>query len=148
MTTPAAQREPWDDERLLGLVLATLVGLAAITAAWFGASGSTRPSTQVAWLQLGIAGLIVSAFGHVLWLLRGRRAIGRRRVALLADVPRPDARTPEPRAARTGVPSDAQGLVRVAGLRRVHLPDCPLVAAKAVQPAAATDGAACGVCRP
>ncbi len=132
----------WRDGDVLMVVLTALVCVVAITVGWFGASGSATLTHQVAYLNLAVAGFAVFAGGNCLWLLRGRRAVGERRAALIALEPA------EPvRQAPAAVPATASWqLVRGAGMRRLHQPDCPLVAGKPVEPVGLADGEPCGVC--
>jgi hypothetical protein len=123
-----------------------------IVAAWFGASGTVSATRQAAWLNAGMAGFAVSAGGLCLWLLRLRRAVGERRVALISLAPQEDGADETSRTARPprhAGPTDRTiplPLVRAAGMARLHRPDCPLVAGKDVTPARLDDGEPCGVC--
>ncbi|MGH3521132.1 MAG: hypothetical protein ACRDQ7_27900 [Haloechinothrix sp.] len=131
---------PWRDGDLVMVCLTAIAGLAAIVAAWFGASGTVSVVRQAAWLNVAVAGFAISAVGLCLWLLRLRRAIGERRVALISLDPVEDA-TPVAAA-----PTAEFELVRASGMSKVHFADCPLVVGKPVQPAYAGDGEPCGVC--
>ncbi|MBA0125745.1 hypothetical protein H0B56_09355 [Haloechinothrix sp. YIM 98757] len=137
---------PWRDSDVVMVCLTTIVGAAAFAAGWFGATVSGTVHHQAAWLNLAVGGFATSAVGVSLWLMRGRRAVGERRVALVSIDP-PDA---EPRPAPGRWP-DADGtrdLVRAVGMQRVHRPDCPLVAGKQLERADEDDGQPCGVCLP
>ncbi|MGP3983149.1 hypothetical protein [Streptomyces sp. KR80] len=139
--------EPWRDGDVLTVAVTTLVEVALIVGAWFGASGTASAARQAAWLNLAVAGFAVSAGGLCLWLLRLRRAVGERRVALISLAPQEEpapARLPRrPQASAATVSSQ---LVRAAGMDRLHRRDCPLVAGKDVTPAGLDDGDPCGVC--
>lgn len=127
------------------LVATALAGGIAIAIAWFGASGSAAVTQQVGWLNLGIGGFVVFAGGNCLWLLRVRRAVGARRAALISLEPD----EPDPVSAPAVPVMDATvswGLVRGAGMRKLHYPDCPLVVGKHLEPAALAEGELCGVC--
>lgn len=142
------QRLAWRDGDITMVSATALVGFVAIIGAWFGASGVGSVGQQVTWLNLALAGLVIFAVGNCLWLMRGRRAIGERRVSLVSldssDEPPAQAGRTLERAASTAT----LRVVRVAGTTRVHHPDCPLVAGKQVQPATVADGRSCGVCSP
>jgi hypothetical protein len=143
--------EPWRDGDILMVCATTLVGLAVIVAAWFGAGGTVSAARQAAWLNVAVAGFAVSSGGLCLWLLRARRAVGERRVALISLAP-PGEPQEEPGAARPSRRAEATDttvplrLVRAAGMERLHHPECPLVAGKDVTPAGLDDGDPCGVC--
>lgn len=134
----------WRDGDVLMVVLTALVCVVAIAVGWFGASGSATLTHQVAYLNLAVAGFAVFAGGNCLWLLRGRRAVGARRAALIAlERAEPVRQAP---AALTAATTASWQLVRGAGMRRLHQPDCPLVAGKPVDQVGLADGEPCGVC--
>lgn len=142
------QGYPWNDGDVVMVSATAIVGLAAIVGAWFGAGGSPLAERQAAWLNLAIAGIAIFAAGNCLWLLRVRRAVGERRVSLVALAPA-EPESPDVPAPRTRLDSpagSARGLVRGAGMARVHQPDCPMVVGKPVEPAELGDGEPCGVC--
>lgn len=141
---------PWRDGDLVAVAASALVGLFAIAAGWFGASGSPTPARQVLWLNVAIAGLAIFAGGNGLWLMRLRRAIGERRVSLVSFGSAVEEEL-APRRTFAARPADrpafaSAGWVRGADMARVHRPDCPLVAGKQVKPAQEDDGERCGVC--
>jgi hypothetical protein len=116
-----------------------------IFAAWYNASGSDRLSTVVAWVNLGVGGIIVSGTANALWLLAGRRAVGERRRWLL---PEPSEITTDAKPA-----ADVEQLVCGAGMTRFHRESCLLVEGKPVAPASRQQHLAegrrpCGVCEP
>lgn len=139
---------PWGEADVLRLCSTWTIGLVSITVSWYGISGSGDTSLQALWFNIGIAGAVISALGNGVWLLRGRRAVGDRRAALVSlEVP-----TPVTQARSVAAPSraatDAHELVRVAGMTRVHRVVCPLVVGKRCEPARLDDGEPCGVCSP
>jgi hypothetical protein len=145
----AAPRSPWRDSEISTTAITVLVGAIAIVAASFSAKHATSLPQQTMWLDVAVAGFAVSATGLGLWLMRGRRAVGERRVSLVSlepAVPEPAPVRPSPvkRSTRTA-PSL---FVRVPGTRRLHDRACPLVAGKEVEPAALDTGEPCGVCTP
>lgn len=149
MTGGGGGRLAWRDGDIVMVSLTALAGGIAIVAAWFGAGGTATPSQQSFWLQLAIVGFAVSAVGLSLWLLRGRRAVGERRVALVSLDPGSEPPvTEQPRRGARGVSTSTAplGLVRAAGMKYVHHADCPLMAGKTVQPASLGDGEPCGMC--
>ncbi|OAH13067.1 hypothetical protein [Streptomyces jeddahensis] len=151
MNATDRRTEPWRDGDALTVCATTLIGLAVIAGAWFGVSGTVSATRQAAWLNAGAAGFAIEAGGLCLWLLRLRRAVGERRVALISLAPQEDAQEPmrtarPPRCTRPTDTTVPLPLVRAAGMTRVHHPDCPLVAGKDVTPAGLDDGEPCGVC--
>lgn len=145
----------WRDADVVMVGIVGLVGVVAIIAAWFGAAGTASPATQAVWLNVAVAGFVVSAAGFGLWLMRGRRAVGERRVSLVA-LAEPESEPVEV-GSRSGTPAVTVmvpggtapiGAVRVVGGRLVHDPGCPLVAGKELEPVAPGSGAPCGVCVP
>lgn len=145
MSTADAGALPWRDGDLVMLLGTTIGGLAAIAGAWFGVSGAVSVTQQAAWLNLAVAGFAVFAVGNCLWLLRLRRTVGERRIALVSlDIGLDDADAAATAPARPG--TSTLRLVRVEGMTRVHYADCPLVAGKSVAPATVADGEPCGMC--
>jgi hypothetical protein len=134
MTRPVPLRPeqplPWvvpDLFRWFGLLLLSGAGLVV---AWWGVSGTARVSGQVAWVNVGVAALVVGGLGNMTWLLQGRRALAIRRRALLAEV----QVTVAPADVYPNEPTERPGVrVAVAGTTRHHRPDCPAVAGKKVQ---------------
>ena len=66
-------------------VLALVVGVAMVFGAWVAVSGRSAFADQVAWINVGVAGLVVAAAGVSAYLVEFRREI-RRRVALAREV--------------------------------------------------------------
>jgi hypothetical protein len=131
------------------VVFTVLFGQSAVITAWFGADRVASLTGRAMWLNVAVAGFALSAVGLGLWLMRGRRAVGERRMSLVSlgpVAPEPAAARP-PAATRSTVTAPYQ-LVRVPGTRRIHDPACPLVAGKEVEPAAPGAGEPCGVCTP
>lgn len=133
---------PWRDSDLTVTALLSLLGLIAIIIAWFRANHTSSLTDEILWLNVAVTGFAVTAIGLALWLMRGRRAIGERRLSLVSFEPA----VPGPAVRRQRVARTSSELVRVPGTRHVHDPDCPLVAGKQVEPAEAGTGQRCGVC--
>ena len=115
--------------------------------AWWQAAGTAQLSHQMPWASGAVGALLLATMANGTWLLRARRRIGLRRLALLAD----DAGIADDRPADAGRPGGP--LVAAPGLRRYHRPDCPLARGAeftaAAQAAHETAGRMpCGVCRP
>src|SRR5258706_3797968 len=88
------QPYPWgvpDLFRWFGLLLLSAAGLVV---AWWGISGTARTATQITWLNVGVAAVVVGGLGNMTWLLQGRRALALRRRAVLAGIPVGALRTP------------------------------------------------------
>lgn len=138
---------PWSAEQLARLVVSQLTAFAVIMVAWYQTSGTGLVQRQLAWLCVGVVGLVVAGAGNALWLLRGLRHI---QLAQRAALPAATRSRPEPAPAKSGA---APLLVSGASLTRYHLPDCALVAGKETfaaprpghEPA---DRRPCEVCRP
>ena len=166
-TTPraaVAQRATlWSAEDLLRWALVTGLGGIVIAVSWYVCAGDASFNRQIGPLDAAVAGAVVSGLGNAVWLLRGRRALGERRRALLAD-PLVAIDTGDPGAVRrvstpagTGtvspVTSEAELLVAGEGLLRFHRPDCILASGRAWTSATReqhedTGRLPCGVCRP
>lgn len=148
MTGRTQARTPWRDADIVMVAITGLLGLIAIAAAWFAASHAAGLAARGMWLNMAVAGFAVSATGLALWLMRGRRAVGERRMSLVSLEPVAPAE-PEPAARPVGSgDTGTVRVVRIPGTRHAHDRGCPLVAGKRVEPATLADGAPCGVCMP
>lgn len=151
MTGQAWPSLAWRDGDIVTMAAMTLAGLIAIVVAWFGAGGSGNVTHQAMWLNLAVAGFGISALGNCLWLLRGRKAVGERRVSLISFETMDDEAS-APEGGRDGrrpaatQPTASLELVRGAGMTLVHYRDCPLLVGKPVQSALPGDGQPCGMC--
>lgn len=139
MTTRAAGKErierplPWEAAHLFR-VCAALVGAAvALLVSWWGVSGTARMSTQIAWVNLGVAALILIAATMGMWLLAGRREVGRLQASITASLEAVLVdRVRAPSVASAPDPADKDALVSGVGMTLYHRPTCQLVAGKPV----------------
>jgi hypothetical protein len=144
----ATSTVPWQrrDRTILAALGALGFGLLAVS--WAGVSGTTRFSSQVAWANVGGAGLVAVVVGCALWVHTGRRQI-----KLRLHV-HPFGRRPAVANTATGVnPDRAASFVWATGMSRYHRPDCQAVAGKSVTSAVAEAHRAegrlsCGMCEP
>lgn len=143
MSLATGRSVAWRDGDLIVLSVTALVGAGMIATAWFGASGTARLPAQAAWLNLAVGGFGLFAAGCCVWLVRLRRAVGERRIALIALDP---AEEPVETPARRAPVTDSLRLVRAEGMAHVHYPDCALVAGKTVVEVTLADGEPCGMC--
>lgn len=147
-SVPAAGRQPYpwvvpDLYRWFFLLGMSAVGLAV---AWWGASGTAQTGTQITWLNVGIAAVVLGGLGNMTWLLQGRRAVALRRRDLIAQL---SLVLPAP-TATTAVGGDGMR-VAVPGTQRYHRPDCAAVIGKTVERMAGPDHERagrrpCGLC--
>ena len=144
--TPGYGAEPWSRADLVGLGALSAVGGALLGLSWFGASDRLELGEQVAYLNLGVAGLLVGAVGGLSWLRSGLRSVRTRKAAVLAEI----------RTGTAGSPATAAGTAPAAyvaggAMTRYHHPNCSFVAEKAVNAStvAAHEAAGrkpCGMC--
>lgn len=165
---------PWPGDHLVGLLVANSVGIILIFVAWWEASGLGRARDQLAWLNLGVLGLVVAGGANGLWLARGRRVVVLARVAVLPRPPRMElsgsanGRVPtsngrvsvggnRPAVRRAGPSSRAArtvgGLVSGEAMSFYHRAGCLLVTGKQVGGAGRAEHERagrrpCEVCRP
>ena len=140
------QPYPWlvpDLFRWFGLLL---LSAAMLGVAWWGISGTAKLGTQITWLNVGVASIVVGGLGNMTWLLQGRRALALRRRELLSQIPVDALRTPPP-----AYPEPGQKRLAVAGTTHHHAPGCAAVAGKRTKAmsAAAHERAGrrpCGIC--
>ena len=147
-STPESVRpEPWPAAALRWLLAANGVALAMIAVSWWGAGGATSTSTALSWLYLAPGGVLVAGAANGIWLLRGRRAVGLERIALL---PRRRAVLSAPSG--SAVPASSP-LLATALMNHYHGPECPVVAGKRIRPLPVdahrrAGRRPCGICRP
>jgi len=151
--TPPSSRTLWAAEDLIRLVLALLVGGIVVGVAWYICSGDARFNQQIGPLDAAVGGLIFAGGGNVMWLLRGRRALGERRRALMPDLEAAilPAGSVRPVATSPSDPSDL--LVAGDGLVRYHRAACPLASGRSWTGMTRGEHDAmgrqpCGVCQP
>ena len=140
-----AQASPWDREDVIRWTVTVLLGAVACGLAWWLAADRVEFHDQVPYASIGVAGLLVGGYAHLHWLLRGRRAVGVRRLHLLA--------APVVRRSAMAVagPSSGPVFLAVDGRARYHHPGCALLDGRATVKGSRAnhEGAArrpCGVC--
>lgn len=115
------QASPWDREDVVRWTVMVVLGAATSGLAWWLASDRVEFHEQVPYASVGVAGLVLAGYAHLSWLLRGRRAVGVRRLHLLGD----------PVVRRSPVIAQVDGggpvFVAVEGRARYHRPGCPLL---------------------
>jgi hypothetical protein len=111
--------------------LAVGVGGLVVVVSWYVCSGDASFSKQVGPADAALGGLVLAGLGNAMWLLRGRRALGERRRALLPDVAA--AAEPVGRVTRvSGVEARPDELlVAGEGMVLFHRPDCALATGRA-----------------
>jgi hypothetical protein len=139
---------PWSGRGLAAIVATDALAIILAMVGWWNASGESRAGDQIGWLNVSLAGVVITIGANGLFLARGRQTIRLATTVVLTDPPRAGAGTwPIVSAnghtaaqsfvvASPGSPDSdlRQGrLVSVAGTRRYHRPGCALVAAKAVE---------------
>src|SRR6266513_1033526 len=72
----------WGSAARAGAFSSTLGGGALIALGWVGASGTRVVGDQLPWLIASIAGLGLAALGEGVWIMSGRRTLGRGFVAV------------------------------------------------------------------
>lgn len=105
------------------VVVAGIAGAALLVGAWFGAADRTESSEQIAWLNLGVAGVLVTAAINGSWVLRGRQAVQHRLRTTLV--------TPDLGLVDVAARADQPHLLGTASrMTRYHHPECLLVRGK------------------
>lgn len=123
VTPQRAIRALWSGGAKVRMTASQGIGAASILVAWFLASGRPAEEDQLPLVALAIVGGLVALAGTFDWLLRGRRAVGRRTRFLLGVGTAVTTASDSPAA---GLPTSQQ---LVAGDRRhfFHRADCPVV---------------------
>jgi hypothetical protein len=170
---PRSRRAPrsaslWRPEDLLRWGAAVGLGSIVVAVAWYICAGEVSFSSQVGPTDAAVAGLLVAGIGNVGWLLKGRRALGERRSALLPDVrvldtvdqgargshrPSEEVAQTDPRGLDLAL-GDMELCVGGEGMERFHRPECALTTGRHDWKAMsrgeheAAGRSPCGVCRP
>ena len=140
----------WRRQERVVLAAGLVAGAVLVLVAYRQTGDDPGGTAQVAWLNTGVIGVVASAFGGSLWIRGGRRALRRRRTALLAGLAPVTAGPAE--VLMIDTPGDGS-LVVTGNCRRYHRPACVLVAGRPTSVAARADHEAigrqaCEVCRP
>lgn len=148
----AVTGSPWTADDLLRFLATSGIGAALSAVAWYQANDEVALADQVQWANLAVGGFVLASYGMLGWLLRGRRAVGQRRVGLLGE-PARAAGAPVEIPAATSTASAGGALVAGRERRYYHAAGCPLAAdrgwTKATRSAHEKAGRQpCGVCRP
>jgi hypothetical protein len=107
---------------LTAVIVAAAIGLMLLVAAWSGASNRRESADQMAWLNLGVAGVVLTGAVAGSWVLRSRRAVEVRLGRILSGVHEVEPEVPAPVA--------AERLVTALRMTRYHIPGCLLVNGK------------------
>ncbi len=138
----------WRPEDVLRSMALITAGFVMCAVGWYLASGETNYRHQIGPANLALGGLIVAGIGHVVWAMRGRRAIAERRRRLLGEP------ALVPLASNVSYErTQSSVIVAGEGMRHYHRSDCPLAVRRPwpsgpadVQEAAGREP--CGVCQP
>lgn len=146
MSDVSSMTLPWQRRDRAVLAAFGTLGFGLLAVSWAGVSGTTRFASQVAWVNVGGAGLVAVVVGCGLWVNTGRRQI-KLRLHVHPFVRRPAVAT----AGSGANPEGAASFVSAAGMSRYHQPDCQAVAGKSVTSAGADAHRAegrlpCGLC--
>lgn len=132
-TSSAPPRLLWKVDDLIRWLLVVGVGAVAVGVSWYICAGDATFSQQIGPADAAIGGVLLAGLGNATWLLRGRRALGERRRALLADVigadePATVTRVSGRPAVHEAFAAPDTGALFVAGegLERFHRADCSL----------------------
>jgi hypothetical protein len=138
---------PWTGDEFVRLMVTNALGLVLIAAGAIEATGSGSAKTNLAWLNLSLAGLIVSGVGNGLWLFRGRQAVTSARVMALSLF------MAEPTDIAYEHAGETSPLVSGSEMTRYHRAQCALANGRSLHVASRTaheaDGLLpCEVCNP
>jgi hypothetical protein len=156
--TPLTGASLWRPEDLLRWGITVGVGGIVIAVAWYVCAGEASFAQQIGPTNAAVAGLLLGGAGNTVWLLKGRRALGERRRALLPDVLVPlgssSLADDTDAGAVDGVGEQHALYVAGDGMERYHRSTCPLAAGRQGWAAMTADRheaagrRACGVCLP
>jgi hypothetical protein len=125
-----------------------VAGLVVWFLGWYRTSGKASSDEQTTSLNVAILGVLIAGVGQLYWVLDGRRAVGRRRLALLGDAGPVVGAAEQP--ADTG---SEPGEMLAGGGRYYHRHGCALAAGRHLATGErdeheAAGRIACGVCAP
>ena len=130
---------PWQAGHLLAGLAVVGFGAVCVLVSWWGASGSARSSDEVAWMNLGVGGLIVIGGASAMWTMVGRRAVGHRQAALTDTLEGILVMRGQPgsvgRVKATKASVQTGALVWGRGMTHFHSEGCQLVLGKQVRAA-------------
>ena len=81
----AGRSTPWNRLDMALWTGGIAAAVAVWTWAWWQAAGTPVLGDQLPWVSGALGALVFAAATHASWLLRGRRRIGLRRLAMLHD---------------------------------------------------------------
>ena len=144
---------PWSVEDLLRWLLLFGAGAVMCVVGWYLSAGDTRFGSQIGPLDLAVSGTVLASIGHSVWLLRGRRTIGERRLRLLGDAEGRRLLSSSDRESPVDLSDETEVLVAGDGMSHFHREYCSMAAGRAWSRAArevfvAAGKTPCGVCRP
>jgi hypothetical protein len=139
---------PWPRAHRWRLAVFNTVGLGLIVSGWYRGSATGHVPTQLAWLNVALAGVVIAGVGDMLWLLRGRRGVALAHMMVLRGRV---GGSPSDLAAMNGHGETA--LVTSPKMNSYHRSSCILVQGKEAHMAsrARHESAGlgrCGVCEP
>jgi len=140
----------WTPDALARWGVSLAVALVLVVGAWFSVSGAARYEDQVVGLAVAVGAVIIAGASGASLLLKGRRAVGLRSIAVLGEPsPRPDAASPG------ATPTDDPVVVLVGSdsRARYHRSECPMAHGRDYPAATRAQHESqgrlpCGVCRP
>jgi hypothetical protein len=138
---------PWRAGHVVVTSAGVGLGAVGVLVSWWAVSRTARLSSQIGWMNLGAAGLMVVGATLAMWVLAGRRAIGQRQARLEAALDGVVARrrvrpVPVTKAAAgrraavveaTGDDAPPERWVWARGMTRYHREGCQLVQGKQVR---------------
>jgi hypothetical protein len=110
---------------LTAVIVAAAIGLVLLVSAWTGASDQRESADQMGWLNLGVAGVVLTGAVCGSWVLRVRRTVEVRLARILSGVD-------EVGFEEASVPVQSDRLVTALRMTRYHIPECLLVNGKAL----------------
>jgi hypothetical protein len=145
---------PWRIHDLTVVTSANVLGAIGLLAAWIGGRNETNVASQLGWLKIGIAAVVIAGAGNAAWILAGMRAVGLRRHEQLVRTPGTLALATTRASAGHRVARQLDGaLVHGPLMTRYHRASCPAVANRMVEPASLAEHLEagrqpCGICCP
>jgi hypothetical protein len=78
--------EPWTGGEIGQTIILQTVAVGLVVVAWYGASGSTSPRSQLSWVCLGLLGVVICGAANATMIASGRRSLSQRQQAALVTL--------------------------------------------------------------
>jgi hypothetical protein len=131
----------------------SFIAVVMFFAGWFQVSGRQTLNAQMGPSEIALGGAIVFGTANVMWIMKGRRALGERISLNLDRFGGPDVVAQVAPSMGPVSPADTDRIIAVPGTRHFHRPTCYMAANRdwvegSEEEQRLAGRQPCGVCRP